>query len=371
MGTLAGIASGKTGDFLCCMSSGVEFIARSDISQDTAVARITVSAYVDKGMPSQEISFAATEVNTSEYNKTITQLDPGNNKKLKKQFMKVSSTPISSASETMQEGGSGAVDIQGHNSDQDYLNGSGSLLITNTKLEPCKGGFGEINVFGKHKQDNWSEVCNDEDNPLGSTDLSTRHYIADIQACFTSDISRWKGEINEINAPVKFALCPANAREGGLLVLDSVSDPDITEQSYCSVITKIQSNIDKNARKQVFYPKATLTHEKKHVEQIRDEVDAAILTKGGLYEKLNSEQYTLAKPEASNATEAQKKLKPYFDYLWNNTKDDLHDNLANMSSSKKYDWQYEAEDVARPVYEDLIKQILSRAEIEGWKPCTE
>lgn len=323
LGTLGDIASGKTGDFLCCMSSGVEFIARSDIPQDTAVARITVSAYVDKGMPSQEITVAATEVNTSEYNKTITQLDPGNNKKLKKQFMKVSSNPISSASETMQEGGLGAVDILGHNSDQDYLNGSGSLLITNTKLEPCKEITPNINIEGKPQPDNFFG-CKKETR-IGLTNVISKEVMKTIKACFYLPDNKWGTRLSSVYLPIGYGVCPQNADYMGLFEIRNVQQGNITEDNYCEIKEKIKKLVIYKSRGMesaervdeimLWSYDAAIHHEKTHVKQLKNFLTIK------MYEFANQlKQLSLPQDGASSSKEARRKLLPKALKLWKTTK---------------------------------------------------
>jgi len=245
--------------------------------------------------------------------------------------------------------------------------------VKKSKLEPCKGVFPDIDVKGDRQPDNWEQVCGDGE-AAGSTFLKTEDYKADIQACFSNDLMSWKGELIKVDADIKYALCPSNAQKVGLLMINSAYDSDITEENYCSVISKIQSDIDrieKGGEKKVYYAKATLAHEKKHVEQIRDVIDKVILSKEGLYEKLNSKQYTITKNKASNKREAQEILNPFFEFLWTITRDDIYDQLINMSNSKEFAWQRSAEKEAHPLYRELIEDIEKRADSNNWQKCSE
>lgn len=249
------------------------------------------------------------------------------------------------------------------------IEGTVPVEIKKLQLEPCKGMFPDIEVEGVRQPDDWEECDGDEG---GTTEIKTEHYTADFQACFSETHGRWKAELTSVDAKVKYGLCPGSAEDKGLVVITGPVDSKITESSYCAINEKIKATIKSNeegGEVEVYYPTATLAHERKHVEQIRDKIDMHVIGRGGLYESLESEAYTLEKDKAANASEAQNMLQSYFDYLWNNAKYDIHEELKEIAGDNS--WEGDARKAALPHLEALLQQIRDRADQLGWKSCSE
>jgi hypothetical protein len=369
-GTLRDIATGETGIYLYGVTGGLQFVTNSDIAQDKVEAKMVASSYVDKKMPTSELSTLSNQ-SLSDRQSNFDNLSTEEKRIMDQRYwesVETGNVDIT-GSDTPKLMESSDIGIMSHNSDQDYIYGSGSLIIGN-ELEPCRSNPYPQNydLKGVRQPDGWK--CDGDE--LGNTSTVTKHYIADIQACFSKQIMRWKGELTNVEAEINYSLCSETARNDNLEIVNGASDSDITEENYCSITKKINRTIEslqEGGEIEVYYPKATIAHEEVHVEQIKELIDTYILGKKGMITDLESEEYTLAKNKASNANEAQKTLDPYFEYLWNATKDDIHDELLDIKD--KGSWEADAYDATIPPYESLLKQIKERAEQSQWKPCTE
>ncbi|HEX6981938.1 MAG TPA: hypothetical protein VF181_04185 [Balneolaceae bacterium] len=251
-----------------------------------------------------------------------------------------------------------------------FIRGWEYFKIAKPKLIPCKNVFPNIDARGDRQPDNSGELC-DGDN-LGSTSIQTQHYRADIRACFSSDLKRWKGQLLKVDADIKWGLCPLTAKKKDMEIITSSADSDITEESYCTINNKIKATIEalnEGGNVEVYYPSAVITHEKKHIEQITRVIDEQILLAGELLDQLDSETYTIDKNEASDAAEAQRILQPFFTFLWNNTKIDIRNDLLDEELRDKR--ESEARVATIPPYKNLLNEIRRRAEQLNWQPCTE
>lgn len=372
-GTLRDIAAGETGNYLYGVTGGFQFVTRDDIAQDKVEAQMVASSYVDKEMPTSELSTLSNQ-SLSDSQSNFDDLSAEEKRIMDQRYWESleAGNVDTSGSDTPKLMESSDIGIMTHNSDQDYIYGSGSLII-GKELEPCEPYYPENQIFERRVDNN--DGCDSDD--LGSTRVVAKSIETDFRYCFSTDRDKWEGQLESLKQKINYGICFKSAEDLNLIEINSAQDPDITEKSYCDIkkrMLQLHDSLEENRMQYtgesitVWSPKAILEHEKVHVEQYKNEVfEELVLKEGGLVNKLQTTEYSLAKEQATNTNEAKQKLGGKLDEL----KEIYFAELREYKKENWVRWQLEAEEPEEEVYAELIGAIQERAEQENWKPCNE
>ena len=184
LGTLRNVATGETSDRLYNMPQGVQFVTRSDIPQDTAAARMVVSAYVDKEIPSEINGMSLSSQSISESRAILNNIEPAEKELMEQQFLeRIESESVSNSINQGQNLEANSIGIMSHNSDQDYLYGYGNLLITDKtcdeEISPCTTEDQNPQELNMDVFETYSE----EDVFTGKSVKSEEQFTTEVKGC--------------------------------------------------------------------------------------------------------------------------------------------------------------------------------------------